>query len=862
MNNDKPFFQPIRQIYCLLLIAAALFGQDTAVPSPREHFGFDLGSDRRLLSWAELSGYYQRLADTSPYVRCESIGTTTEGRPMLLLTVSSRSDEQLRSIEIQQRRMLAPTDAGILNADELAAMPAVVYIQGTLHSTEIAASLLFPDLLYRIATGADPMAQRIRDEVVLLVAPSANPDGIDLVNTWHTQTLGTPWEGTTPPDLYQTYAGHDNNRDWFMLSLQETRLVTKLLYQRWLPEVVLDIHQMGANGARMFVPPCSDPLNDNIPAMVTRQIDLVGAHMAWALQQAGCSGVVQDVVYDNYWAGGARNTPCRHNMVGIITETASARLASPMVVERKDLRGHGGGLPEYRRQGNFPDPWPGGTWRMQDILRYQTVSTLAMLDLVARFRESFVMDFFALNREAVRRGNEEAPGAFVLPTKHVDPAAVTRLVNILLESGVTVHQIQDTTTAASSTRTDGDIVVLMAQPFRNHAKDLLEPQQFPEVRFTRNGDVTRPYDTAGWCLPQQFGLPCVALDKAPAGVTLRQLRAPWTLPSSASGTGNVLRWSSESNAAFVFANRLRHTGFEVRREIGGEFVAQDVPSAAIDATVKNLGLHVSQLSEPLTRALPTQPLQRRVAIFQSWPASMDGGWTRLVLEEHGYKPRMLTATEINGGALFDAALHAGRSIDTLIIPDISPRNLAKGADKDRLPPTWLGGLEGVGTEALQRFAKSGGRIVSMGSSVEWLIQALELPLENGLAQAPREGPAAFACPGSLLQTNDTVPRPDALRSQSHWLTRSTPTAPIVYFEGTYAMRCIGNAAICTPLLSFPEKNALRSGYIEGEKLLAGLHALVECRVGAGHAVLFSMRPQHRSQTLGTFRLLFEAIEGP
>ncbi|MSR75164.1 MAG: hypothetical protein EXS14_06830 [Planctomycetes bacterium] len=866
MTPSKPLVLPFRTVCALVFLLGTIAAQSDPIPSPREHFGFDLGSDRRLLSWAELAGYYQRLADASPYLRCETLGTTTEGRPMLLLTLSSRSDQELSRIERMQRRVASTAGnhgATVVTPEELSTLPAVVYIQGTLHSVEIAASLLFPDLLYRLATGTDALAQRIRDNVVLLVAPSANPDGIDRVNTWYTQTLGTPWEGTTPPALYQTYAGHDNNRDWFMLSLRETQLVSKLLYKRWCPEVVLDIHQMGSTGARMFVPPCSDPLNENVSAMVTRQIDLVGAHMAWALQQAGCSGVVQDVVYDNYWAGGARNTPCRHNMVGIITETASARLATPAVIELKDLRGHGGGFPEYRRQGNFPDPWLGGTWRMSDILRYETISTLAMLDVVSRYHESFVMDFAALNRDAVRRGNNEAPGAFLLPSEGADPRALARLANVLMDTGIDVHRAEQPFMHEGKNVSAGSLVVRLAQPFRAHAKDVLEVQNYPKVRFTKNGDVIRPYDSAGWCLPLQFGLECHTLEKAPAAdAPLHQLSGLHVIAGTTAGVGSGARWRGDSNAAFVLANRVRARGAMVRRNAAGDFVADDIENSVLAADSADLGLHVTREDDTtpkrgLTRTPP------RTAIFQSWPASMDGGWTRLVLEEHGYAPRMVSATEINAGALrLNQGATLSSNIDVLILPDISPNTLAKGPGKDRLPAEWLGGLEGAGEDELSNFVKRGGRLVAMGSAVEWLTKALKLPVENGLAKAPREGSDAFVCPGSLLRT--VWPGADLATASKpeHWLLRSMPNAPTVYFDAPFALRCTSADDSATPLLSFTKQDALRSGYLEGEKHLEGLHALVACHHGAGEVVLFAMRPQHRSQMLGTFRLLFEAIEGP
>ena len=179
----------------------------------------------------------------------------------------------------------------------------------------------------------------------MLLAPSLNPDGLDHVVSWYRETVGTPYESSGLLKLYQYYAGHDNNRDWFMLSLEETRIVTSLLYSEWHPQVYWDVHQQGSSRERMFVPPFRDPLNPNLEPTIITGIDELGTRALFDLTRWDFTGISTGVSYDMWWNGGNRNVPVRHNIVGLLTEAASCRLATPMFLPRRELsdpkRGHG-----------------------------------------------------------------------------------------------------------------------------------------------------------------------------------------------------------------------------------------------------------------------------------------------------------------------------------------------------------------------------------------------------------------------------------------------------------------------------------------------------------------------------------------
>lgn len=850
----------------LLVLLAAARGQE--LPRPADHFGFEPGEDRKLASWKDLLSYYGKLDEASAAVTMRPFGTSTERREMVEVVLSDLSPPEIERARALQADVARGRLSGAALGEAASRQPVVVVIQGNLHSTEIASSLLFPTLLHRLATGEDETTKRIRRNVVLVVIPSANPDGLDLVVDWYRRTLDTPWEGTSPPRLYQTYAGHDNNRDWYMLSLKETQAVSRLLYHHWLPEIFLDVHQMGSSGARMFVPPFSDPLNPNVPPALSRLMDLCGNHMALALTRHGCKGIIQDVVFDNWWDGGARSVPVRHNMVGLLTESASARLASPMFLTPGDLKGHGTGFPEHKQQGNFPEPWPGGWWRMSDIVRYQWVSILGLLDLAARYREEFVLGFHDLARQSVQAGRNGPPHAFVIPADQPDRGAVHRLIRNLADTGVEVAKAKAPFTADGVLHPSGTWVVPCAQAFRPHVKDLLEPQVYPVLRASAGGEVIRPYDAAGWTLPMLFGVACrpvsrplpddVALDPVP------EVAEPESVFSGDPAT-KVWHLLPDANAAFLLVNRALDAGFPVRRHpvMGRGCFEIEAPVETLRPLAAGLGLRLQAEFQGADRTRPVA--KPRVGVYMPWPNSMDAGWTRLVLEEHGFGPALLTAGDVKAGRLDER-------FDAVVLADIDPKRLRDGAGPGDLPPEFQGGLGVEGAAALRDFVRSGGQLVAFAGSIPFVSDLLGLAVENPLAGKEKDEKDRFVCPGSIVRVvrgESPAPQRDDWAGsavlEEHAMAHAGFAAPAetaIYLDAAQALRILPAAArTATAELVHPPGDPLLSGWIEGGEKLRGLAALVVADAGAGRAHLFAFRPQHRSQTLGTFRYLFNALHG-
>ena len=507
-------------IFSLLLIEMSA---DAQIISPEKAIGFPVGADYKLARWETITGYLRSMAASSDRVILEERGKTTEGLDFVLVLISSPENlANLDRYKAIQQKLANPQEHDLMELERLAQEgKAVVMISCNIHSTEVASSQMSMELAYQLATENTPEVEEILENTILLLIPSANPDGLNMVIDWYERTVNTPYEGAPMPWLYHKYTGHDNNRDWFMLTQIETQMVTQILYEEWFPQVVYDVHQMGNRGARFVIPPYFHPVNPNIPPLLQRELALIGAQMALDLTSQGFTGVLSNAVYDTWWHGGFRTVPYRHNMIGILTEAASVNIASPVFQPRLSLKGHRRGLSEYAQQTNFPEPWPGGWWRMRDIIEYEKAAAYSIMSIVAKQREMFLTNFYKMGLDAVEKGREEPPRAFLVPTDQRDVNAALKMLRILQLGGVKIHQANANFTADGVEYPAGTYVVSMAQPFRAHAKDLLEVQHYPRRIPAPGAPPERPYDIAGWTLPLQMGVKVIkAVNAFEADLTL------------------------------------------------------------------------------------------------------------------------------------------------------------------------------------------------------------------------------------------------------------------------------------------------------------------------------------------------------
>ncbi|HZS48784.1 MAG TPA: M14 metallopeptidase family protein, partial [Blastocatellia bacterium] len=504
----------------LLLIVLALLHVSVLaqkIPSPQDVLGFRPGDDKKLADWKQITDYFTKLSQASPRITLRELGKTTNGNPFLLATITAPENQKKldRYREIQHKLAdprLVSSDAEVDRLIEEGKN--VVVISCSIHSTEIVASQMSMELAYKLASDNSDDTKDILNNTIILMFPSMNPDGIDIVSHWYQKTLGTPYEGSNPPELYHHYAGHDDNRDWYMLNLAETQLATKLFYKEWYPEIFYDIHQQGSFGSRMFVPPFFDPPNPNIDSVLLRSVAMIGEHMSADLAEAGYKGISTFSTYDTWWHGGFRTAPYYHNAVGILTEAASSRIATPIEVTRDDLaksntRGLGNAV---NRSTNFPDVWPGGIWRNSDIRDMEMVTAWSLLKLSARYRKEWMRNFYNLGKKQLDLGKTEGPYAYVVPPDQRDSRNVTHMVRILEEQGVEVHRAKKEFNLDGQTYASGTYIVPMNQPYRANVKTLFEAQEYPN-RLLANGEAERPYDVAGWTLPMMMGVNYAVVNK-------------------------------------------------------------------------------------------------------------------------------------------------------------------------------------------------------------------------------------------------------------------------------------------------------------------------------------------------------------
>jgi hypothetical protein len=684
----------------LVAIVALLSIAGTAqVPSPESVLGFHPTDDRVIADWKQITDYFAKLDKASDRVLVKEIGRTTMDRPMIVAFISSPSN--IRNLDKYRQISAKLVDPRLVRdsseADELVKNgKAIVSISCSIHSTEIVASQMSMDLAYELATANDADTKEILDNTILLLIPSPNPDGVQIVADWYRKTFGTKAEGSSPPELYHYYAGHDDNRDWFMMNLKETQAITKLFWQQWFPQIVYDVHQQGQNASRFIIPPFYDPTNPFIAPSILRDVGTLGYKMASDLQAAGISGVATNSTYDTWWHGGFRTVPYFHNSIGILSEAASVRLMTPVTVSKEDLARNRSirGLSDLLTSTtNYPDPWRGGEWHARDIARIEMIASRSLLEMAAKFRPRYLKNFYELGRSNVSR-TAGGPQAYVITAGQPNAEAVSRLLEILMWQGVEVYEMKkelhvktDPTQKNYGEMPLRSFLIFVNQPQKNNILALFERQVYPH-RLLPNGDAEGPYDVAGWTLPLQMGVdysPVYAIDN------LERERADLSRLSSINDVRSALDLGPEN----------------------GPF-----------AKIKN--------------PLKSQP---RIGLYKGYTTSMDEGWTRYVFDTFN----------INYTSLMDAQVRSGDlPFDVIVLPSMTENAIVRGVTQEDYPDEYKGGIGDAGVENLKKFVERGGKLVCWDDSCDALIKRFDLSMKNVLNGLRR---SEFYNPGSIVRIN-------------------------------------------------------------------------------------------------------------
>jgi hypothetical protein len=627
----RPFAGLLMLVMLAVGVMQARVGQ---VTTPKEQLGFEIGDDYQLATYKQLEAYWKKLDQESDRMTLVDIGQTSEGRSqwMAIITSPENHKKLARYKEIAQR--LAHAEGLTDNqAHALAAEgKAVVWIDGGLHADELLGAQQLMQLVYELVSKNDPETQRfLRDVIVLAV--QANPDGQDLCAEWYmreSDPLKRSLSGI--PRLYQKYAGHDNNRDFFMSNLLETRNMNRILFEEWFPQVVYNHHQSGPSGTVLFAPPFRDPFNYNFDPLVPLGIDLVAAamHNRFAVERK--PGATRREDYSTWWNGGLRTTVYFHNMIGLLTEMNGSPTPEeiPFVPERAIA------------SGDLPYPIaPQKTWHFKQSIEYSMTANRAVLDVASKYREDFLFNIYRMGKSSIERGSTDTwtntpdridavkaamakaraaggvddgemsakvypmlrdpslrdPRGYILPADQPDFLTAVKFVNTLMRNGITIHRATAAFTVADKSYPAGSFVVKTAQAFRPHVLDMFEPQDHPNDFAYPGGPPTPPYDSAGWTLAYQMG---VKFDRildgfeGPFEKVTGLVAPPAGRVTEAGGTTPTgYTFSHAQNDAFVAVNRLLKNGEEVywlTKPVGGAAanpasreVAGDQPAARTDA---------------------------------------------------------------------------------------------------------------------------------------------------------------------------------------------------------------------------------------------------------------------------------------
>lgn len=822
MNSRRSVVAAVIVFLCLVAGAAPSFAQtpvarQAAIPSPKSVLGFTPGDDRTIADWSQITNYFARLDRAADRVMVQTVGQSTLKRPLIVAFISARENIlALQKYKDIQRQLADPRlVTQKLQRDRLiAGGKVVVTISCSIHSTEIVASQMSMQLAYELATAQDADTREILQNTILLLIPSPNPDGVDIVANWYRKTLGTPFEGKEPPELYHHYAGHDDNRDWFMLNLKETQLITRLLWHDWFPQIVYDVHQQGSNGSRFFIPPFYDPANPNISPVLLRQVGLIGHKVAADLQAAGFQGVLTNALYDTWWHGGFRTAPYFHNSIGILSEAASAHLMTPSQVTGEQLmRSSTRGMRSASEAAtNFPDPWAGGAWHPGDIMKMELIASRAVLSMAAKFRANYLTNFYELGRKSIEQPTKPAqPIAYVIPAGQGRDEAVAKLMSSLIDQGVEVYRLDHelhmtfgpqilqrtnpvkeklgtyrTLIAQTTTMQEvptGSYLVFLAQPQRTNVLALFEPQIYPN-RLTPQGEAERPYDVAGWTLPLQMGV------DAPAVTAIRE-------------TDNDRRLTRLTDP-----NQVR----------------------------SDLALSVAKGDESPLKNPVRQPV--RVGIYKGSMGNMDEGWTRYIFDTFN-----VPYTSARDADIRQSGLHS--KFDVLLFPSQRSGDIINGNAAGSLPAEYTGGITDAGVNNLKDFVADGGTLVCFDAACELAIKQFNLPLRNVLDGVRS---SEFYCPGSIVALDVDNKTPFAF---------NLPTKLPAYFINSSAFAATGDGV--RVIARYAKENVLLSGWLLGEDKLRGQIALAETTVGKGRVVLFAFRPQHRGQAWATLPLIWNVL---
>jgi hypothetical protein len=693
---------------------------------------------------------------------------------------------------------------------------------------------------------------------------------MDMVVNHYKKYKGSKYDGSSMPGVYHKYIGHDNNRDFVTLSQEDTKAIARIYNQDWFPQVMVEKHQMGSRGPRYFVPPMHDPISENVDGELWNWTGIFGSNMIKDMTAEGLSGVSQHYLFDDYWPG-STETCIWKNVIGFLTESASAKYATPIYIEPNELSVSGKGLSEYKKSINMPFVWPGGWWRLSDIIDYEIATTKSILKTASLHRKDILLFRNEICRREVLRGQSEAPYYYIIRKQQTDQSEFVHLINLLLEHGVHVFRLSAAVTISDQLYQIGDFVIPLAQPFRAFTKEVLEKQVYPVRHYTPGGEIIKPYDITTWSLPLHRGVRAneINIKSKRLEASLEKVEKDISVKKEIPNEYWAALFNVENNESFKAAFTALKLSLQVKR------LNQNIKLGVSEAAKGSFIIEKSaKLNEMLTQLVVTPEFimeeqtfdasiieMPRIALVETYFHDMDAGWTRFLFDTYG-----ISFTVVHPGEFEN--IDFAKKFDVLIFSDTPESILMQGKWKSKdqyyitsYPPEFTKGIGKNGKKQILTFLDKGGIIISWGRSINLFKGTLEiehskdkkeefqLPFAEISERVQKQG---LYCPGSLVKV---------LLLQDHHLTLGTPPEIGVFFRGRPVFSTsIPNFDMDRRVIAkFPEKDILLSGYCENEEKIGNTSVMLWLKKGNGQLVFYGFNPQFRASTQVSFKLLFNAL---
>jgi hypothetical protein len=814
--------------------------------------GHTPGDDFYLADYEDTVRYFHALADAAPdRMKMFTVGKTTQGRNIEIGVISSAANiAKLDETKQIAGRLAHGTGLNDDAAHELArSSKVIVHIDGGLHADEVAGPQHTMMLAYKLLSAkSDPEIDAILDNVVLVLWPTLNPDGQDMVVHWYRQNVGTKYEVSPLPMLYQEYVGHDNNRDGYMLNMKEEQVVTKAELE-YSPEIFYCQHQTAPFPARIWIPPFSDPISSNISPYVRSWLNVVGTNMTAYLNAHNMPGAISESRFDNWYAGFMDWAHVFRGEISFFTETALYDYATPHFYTVNDFPKE---YRDLRALSMYSTPWEGGWWRLRDAVDYMVGGSMSVLDLAAKNRETLLYNRYQSARDNIEHYRKEPPFAYVVSDKQTDTPEAAKLAQLMIDNGLDVYASKDGFKANGVSYPAGSWVIPMDQAFSPMAKELFERQKYPdEIEAGTSKAVDLPYDVTGWTLPLQMGVSVdavtdpVTADQRAMLTKLDKAEAP---AASIEGAGAVFALSHRTNASFELVNAALKDGATVslaqdavKTANGAEkgaFLISGVAKTKFDELAKKYGVAAAGVAAP-AHSLAIK--KAKVGLYRPWAPSIDEGWTRWVLENYGFEPKSLYNADIRSAGLRDR-------YDVIVLPDMSSRQMMDGFGIGIVPGQYVGGIGQDGLEQLREFVQDGGTLVALNRTANALIPLLSLPVANPINGVKSD---KFFCSGALLRVNTEHGELPTNYGE--------PESPVVMFQGGPVFEPLPGFHGAVLARYSKQTNPLESGLLLHPEAIEGKAAAVEMVYGRGRIVLYGFKPQFRGESHATYKYLFNEL---